>query len=111
MSTGRSGVATADDDARQPAGVVGVDRHDDLGEPIAHPAIEASDDAEVDERDDATRQDEDVAGVRIGMEQAVDEHLPQHGVRATSRHEAPIEVGGLGGADGARPSRRPGTPS
>ena len=64
-----------------------ADGQDRVGEPLAHLAVDASDDAEVDEGDDVAGQDEDVAGMRIGVEQAVDENLLQHGVRAAARDE------------------------
>jgi len=97
MSTARSGVATLT--TISASRVATADGEYRLRQRLPHLAIDAADDAEVYERDDIARQDENVPRMRIGVKQAVPENLSEHRVGATAGDETRIQVGSLARSD------------
>ncbi len=72
--------------------VVAVDeRPEDESHPSPRPPVEPTEHAEVEEGDAVTRQEEEVARVRIGVEEAVDEDLPYHRVRRDAQERFGVE--------------------
>ena len=65
-------------------------RHDEGDERLLHGPGEPSDQAEVEEPDAVTRQDEEVAGVRVAVEEAVLEELAEGGLDDVLRHQLEV---------------------
>ena len=88
------------DDLREPVGVAPRDGRDGVCQSFAQAAVHPANDAEVDEADDVAGQHENVAGMGIGVKEAVHENLFQHRVRAAARHGDRIGVWRLRRAHG-----------
>ena len=59
--------------------IAGDEAVEDLGEPHPRAAVDAAHDAEVDRRDAAVLQGEQIALVKVGVEEAVDHRLAEEG--------------------------------
>ena len=84
----------------QPVGILlehGADQHQELG-----PAAlgQAADDAEIDEADPVVRHDQHVAGMRVGVEHALDQRHLQEGVGALLGEQHLVDAGRVEAGDG-----------
>ena len=85
------GLGQGEQACRDPFGVLPDDGLRDGADALAHRAVEAPDVAEIEQADHVPGQDEEIGGVRIGVKEAVDEHLLEDRPRPALGHERTIE--------------------
>ena len=85
-------LAERDGDFRRFFAAAFADRQQQLQQPILHLRAEPADHAEIDQRQQAVVGDEHVAGMRIGVEDAVDDDLLQIGAHQRVGEHVALEI-------------------
>ena len=78
-------------------GVAAVDRDENLRERASHDRVEPADRPEVQQPERAVREQQDVAGMRVGVEHPVDHDLPQHEFEQAARERRSVQATVLDG--------------